>query len=286
MNDSCPSHARFFKLGLTGYPLGHSLSPQIHAAALAACGLSGEYSLFPIPPEDLQSLQDLLRRVKVQEIVGLNATIPHKQTLVEQMDELTLAAQAIGAVNTIYLRDEKIIGDNTDADGFLSDLKKVTGEQNIELGKSALILGAGGSARAVLYALLRDGWRVSLVARRLEQARRLADSFSNERLSVVYLPDLQPAPFDLIVNATPLGMTPHTDASPLTNADFFHPKLFVYDLVYNPQETRLVCEARAHGASAVSGLGMLIEQAALAFALWTGCHPSREILRDAIHFPS
>ena len=112
------------QLGLIGYPLGHSLSPKIHAAALSACSLQGTYSLFPIPPEDKQALHHLLTRVRSGEITGLNVTIPHKQNIIELMDELTPTAKAIGAVNTIYLREDKLIGDNTDAPGFLSDLKR------------------------------------------------------------------------------------------------------------------------------------------------------------------
>jgi shikimate dehydrogenase len=149
-----------FQLGSIGYPLGHSLSPKIHAAALKACGLQGDYSLFPIHPDDKDGLKDLLARIRAGELHGLNVTIPHKQNVIDFMDELTPTAEAIGAVNTIYLRDNKLIGDNTDAAGFLADLKKGIG--NGELGKSAIVLGAGGSARAVVYALLNDGWEVTL----------------------------------------------------------------------------------------------------------------------------
>ena len=122
-----------YKLGLIGYPLGHSLSPKIHTAALQASGLEGNYSLFPIPPEDKQALQDLLAQVRAGEIHGLNVTIPHKQNVIEFMDELTPAAQAIGAVNTIYMRGDKLIGDNTDAPGFLADLKRFIGDWRLEI---------------------------------------------------------------------------------------------------------------------------------------------------------
>ncbi|PJB66449.1 MAG: shikimate dehydrogenase, partial [Anaerolineae bacterium CG_4_9_14_3_um_filter_57_17] len=159
-----------FHLGLIGYPLGHSLSPKIHAAALKACGLRGDYSLFPIHPDDKQGLKDLLNRVRSGEITGLNVTIPHKQNVIPLLDELTPTAQAIGAVNTIYRHGEKLIGENTDAAGFLSDLKKNIGNWKLGIGKLALVLGAGGAARAVIYALLHDGWQVTLAARRIEQA--------------------------------------------------------------------------------------------------------------------
>ena len=128
------------QLGLIGYPLAHSLSPKIHTAALKSCGLNGSYSLFPIQPNDKQGLKDLLDRIRLGEIHGLNVTIPHKQNVIPLLDELTPTAQAIGAVNTICLKDKKLIGDNTDAAGFLSDLKKFIGNRELEIGKSALVL--------------------------------------------------------------------------------------------------------------------------------------------------
>jgi len=299
-----------YRLGLIGYPVSHSLSPRIQNAALNACGLEGEYSLFSIVPDDMQGLKDLLDRVRSGEITGLNVTIPHKQNVIPFMDELTPTAQAIGAVNIIYMRDTKLIGDNTDAAGFLSDLKKFLAESpspilgtpfgdNKGLGvqeKSALILGAGGSARSVIYALLNDGWRVTITARRLEQAQNLVQSFTNYQLPITNLNDLRSltlrhvAPsshsqgnaFDLIVNTTPLGMTPNTYTSPLPENLSLSKDTMIYDLVYNPRETKLVRDARAQGLKATTGLGMLIEQAALGFELWTGQKLSIEIFRNAV----
>ena len=268
------------QLGLIGYPLGHSLSPKIHAAALKACGLEGNYSLFPIHPEDKQGLKDLLARVRAGEITGLNVTIPHKQNVIELMDELTPTANAIGAVNTIYMRENKLIGDNTDALGFLADLKRVSNSSFI-FHHSALVLGAGGSARAVVYALLNDGWNVTIAARRIEQAQQLADSFKNYELRITTF-DLQPLTFDLIVNTTPLGMTPNIESSPLPESTTFAENAFIYDLVYNPSETKLIRDARAKGLSASTGLGMLIEQAALAFETWTGASADRIAMLQAV----
>lgn len=272
------------RLGLIGYPLGHSLSPKIHNAALKACGLEGDYSLFPIAPDDKQGLKDLLGRVRFGEIKGLNVTIPHKQNVIELMDELTPAAQAIGAVNTIYLRGDKLIGDNTDAAGFLSDLKRVANSA-FRIPHSALVLGAGGSARAVVQALLNDDWKVTIAARRLEQAQALAGSFTNHPLpiiSITNLPTFNLSTFNLIVNSTPLGMIPNIDTSPLPENLSLPQHVTVYDLVYNPRETKLVREAKAQGCHAATGLGMLIEQAALAFQLWTEHNPSREILYASV----
>lgn len=271
------------QLGLIGYPLGHSLSPKIHTAALEACGLNGEYSLFPIHPDDKQGLKDLLARVRSGEITGLNVTIPHKQNVIALMDELTPTAKAIGAVNTIYMCENKLVGDNTDASGFLTDLKHVTNSA-FRNPHSALILGAGGSARAVVYALLNDGWDVTLSARRIEQAQQLARSFANYELQIMDNSafKIHLSSFALVVNTTPLGMTPNVDQSPLpedTNLSF---DTIIYDLVYNPRETKLVRDARAQGLFATTGLGMLIEQAVLAFEKWTGASADRAAMQKAV----
>ncbi len=272
------------KLGLIGYPVSHSLSPKIQNAALKASGLEGEYSLYPIAPDDMSALKALLDRVRSGEMTGFNVTIPHKQNVIPFMDELTPTAQAIGAVNVIYLRGEKLIGDNTDAPGFLADLKKVHKETSTQVNRSAVILGAGGSARAVVYALVNDGWNVTLAARRIDQARQLADSYTNYQLTVVDFSSfiIHNSSFDLLVNTTPLGMTPNIDQSPLPATVVLAPHTKIYDLVYNPRETRLVRDARAQGLSAMTGLGMLIEQAALGFELWTGATADRTVMQQAV----
>lgn len=270
------------KLGLIGYPVSHSLSPKIQNAALKACGLKGDYSLFPIAPDDIQGLKDLLDRVRSGEMTGLNVTIPHKQNVFRLMDELTPTAKSIGAVSVIYLRDHKLIGDNADAHGFMTDLKKVFDFSSLVIPPSALILGAGGSARAVVYALLKDGWNVTIAARRIEQAQELARQFEKANAVELDLQVSQLSNFQLIVNTTPLGMTPNIHTSPLPEKIVLPNQLNVYDLVYNPRETKLVRDARAQGLQATTGLGMLIEQAALGFELWTGYKLSSEIFRNAV----
>jgi shikimate dehydrogenase len=277
-----PSSLSIFQLGLTGYPLGHSLSPKIHTAALKACELEGTYSLFPIHPDNKQRLNDLLIRVRTGEIRGLNVTIPHKQNVIEFLDELTPTAKAIGAVNTIYFRDNKLIGDNTDAPGFLSDMKKFIGDRELGIGKSALVLGAGGSARAVVYALVHDSWEITVASRRIEQAQELASRFERVKAVELNLQTFQLSNVQLVINTTPLGMKPQIDQSPLPENLSLPSNIFIYDLVYNPRETKLVSDARSQGVSATTGLGMLIEQAALSFELWTGCSPSRETLYTAV----
>jgi shikimate dehydrogenase len=278
-------------LGLIGYPLGHSHSPKLHNAALRDCDLQGEYSLYPIEPDDLRSLKEVLDLVRSGEITGLNVTIPHKQNVIPFLDELTDTAQAIGAINTIYLRNSKLIGDNTDAPGFLADLKRFLAEsaslnsrEGIGVERKALILGSGGSARAVAYALLNTGWDVTIAAHRIEQAQQLVDLFTNHRLQSAKftLSNIELSNISLIVNTTPVGMSPNTDQSPWPENLPFPQNTAIYDLVYNPIETKFVKHARAQGLSAITGQGMLIEQAALAFELWTGIQVSREIMFAAI----
>jgi len=277
------------KLGLVGYPLGHSLSPKIHNAALNSCGLDGNYSLFPIHLDNKQELKSLLECIRSGEITGLNVTIPHKQTVIEFLDELTPTATAIGAVNTIYIRDNKLMGDNTDATGFLSDLNQFLSRFQSEIvnHKSAIVLGAGGSARAVVYALVNDNWDLTIAARRLEQAQQLASHFEGITARELNLQTFDAfrarrSNIQLIINTTPVGMFPDINQSPLPENVSLARDVMIYDLVYNPHETKLVRDARSQGLPATTGLGMLIEQAAIAFERWTGHTPSREIMHAAV----
>jgi len=279
------SNIQNFKLGLIGYPLSHSLSPKIHTAALQSCALKGNYSLFLIHPDDKQGLKDLMAQVRSGEIHGLNVTIPHKQNVIQFLDELTTTAQSISAVNTIYLRDNKLIGDNTDASGFLSDLKRFLTTETRRRGDSnAFVLGAGGSARAVVNTLVRDGWEVTIAARRIQQVQQLRDAFTNYKLQIAdfNLSNTELSNISLIVNTTPLGMTPNIDGSPWPENLPFPPHAAIYDLVYNPKETKLVRAAHNQGLQATTGLGMLIEQAALSFEIWTSHSPFREIMRASV----
>jgi shikimate dehydrogenase len=291
------------KLGLIGFPVSHSLSPKIQNAALQASGLEGDYSLFAVEPDDMKALKNLMECVRSGEMTGFNVTIPHKQNVIPMLDELTPTAQAIGAVNIIYKRGDKLIGENTDAPGFLADLKKFLttapsgddpGTARDLLSKSGkcktqrhgdfnvLVLGAGGSARSVVYALVNDGWHVSISARRLEQAQQLSEKFPVIHVKEYNISSIQLSNFHLIVNTTPIGMTPNVDQSPLPAGTILPRHAKIYDLVYNPRETKLVHEARAQGLQATNGLGMLVEQAALGFTLWTGIRLPVEIFRSAV----
>jgi shikimate dehydrogenase len=288
-----------WSLGLIGYPLGHSFSPILHQAALEAAGLPGEYKLYPISPEANfpDQFTMLLEQLHKRQICGLNVTIPYKQIVVPYLDRLTQTAQNVQAVNTIFIDRDELVGENTDIDGFYIDLhqklhkhKKIP--NNNQETRLALVLGAGGSARSVVYGLMREGWQVMLAVRRNQQAHELLDSLklNGERfifhLSYEGLYDVIGEKFgkvQLVVNTTPIGMLPNTEVSPWPSYLPFPVDSFIYDLVYNPKETKLVREATASGNVAYNGLGMLIEQAALAFERWTGVIVQRQILWEAVY---
>ena len=265
-----------YRLGLTGWPLAHSLSPRLHRAALQACGLSGEYELYPIPPlpKGLAGLAALLERLRQGEITGLNVTIPHKQAVLPLLDMLTFSTQAIGAANTLYRSDGRLVGENTDAPAFIEYLEQ---QFNGSKPGRALVLGAGGAARACVYALGCRGWQVILAARRPEQVEKLVNKFAH--LSPAPIAMAQPLPeaakimskadLNLVVNATPLGMQPYEQDSPWPEGISLPSGCLVYDLIYSPPETRLLQQARRQGNPAIGGLGMLVHQAALAFLIWT-----------------
>ena len=277
-------------LGLIGYPLAHSYSPRIHKAALNFYGLQGNYTLYTVKPKAVQELKALLDCVKSGELAGLNVTIPHKQTIIPFLDELTPAAQAIGAVNTIFCNNNQLFGDNTDAPGFFADLIKQFPSFGADFGKhrSALIIGAGGAARAVAYALFKNSWKISIAARRPEQSQVLIAQFSGLAANMTVINYDENAfnnlheSLDLIVNATPLGMTQNNDVSPWPLGLPLPPRAAVYDLVYHPRVTKFIKDARAAGLNAISGLGMLVEQAAQSFKIWTGFSVPREILFAAV----
>lgn len=266
-------------IGLIGWPVAHSLSPVMHNTAARELGLNWAYVPLPVRPEEVGSA---LHGLVALGFRGVNVTIPHKQAVMPYLDVLDEAAQAIGAVNTIVIErvgewesgDWRLSGYNTDWSGFAADLER-HGVAVAE--RDCLVLGAGGSARAVVYALGRMGGRVQVLSRRPEQAAALVDNlgaFFIGRLGAGSLADLEKwtatAEVPLIVNTTPLGMEPDVQSSPWPDDLPFPVGAFVYDLVYKPLQTRLLQQATAAGCHTANGLGMLAMQAAQAFVLWTG----------------
>jgi shikimate dehydrogenase len=281
-----------YRLGLIGYPLAHSLSPRLHQTALESLGMQGEYRLYPVPPENRAALVDLVGRLRRGELDGLNVTIPFKQTVLPLLDRLSPAVQSIGAVNTICRRNGRLVGENTDAPGFWADLGRFLTAQAPGGQGKALVLGAGGAARAVVHALGSHGWQVTLAVRpgSPEKAAALVKDFQDApfagSLNWVALEAASLLPLlgdiQLVVNATPVGMPPEIDCSPWPAELPFPRTAGVYDLIYDPRETALVRQATAAGLRATTGMGMLVEQAVRSFEIWSGQAPSREALWRAV----
>ena len=274
---------------LLGHPVEHSRSPRIHNTAFRAQDVNAVYVATPVRPEDLRAAVDGLRALQ---FLGANVTVPHKEAVCPLLDTVSERAAAVGAVNTIVREartdgPDRLRGDNTDVEGFLAPLDAVG--RPID-GTPMVVFGAGGAARAVVYGLL-DRYtpaRLTLVARRPEQAEQLAADLSEydaqDALRVTTFEGAGPAARSkrVLVNATPLGMAPDTDGTPWPDADDFGGDQVAYDLVYAPEETRFLRDAAAEGATPIGGLDMLVEQAATAYAQWTGREMPREIVYDAL----
>ncbi|MFN8471663.1 MAG: shikimate dehydrogenase [Anaerolineae bacterium] len=264
--------------GVLGWPIAHSLSPAMHNAAFEALGLDWVYVPFAVPPENLRAGIAGLRALG---FVGANITIPHKQAVMDLVDEVTPAATVIGAVNTLVIGD-RIVGDNTDWTGFLWALRDVG---CYPAGQRAVVLGAGGAARSVVYALASVGADVAVYNRHDERAdslvRDLRPSFPRVNLEAYPMDALRreaenrPA---LIVNTTSLGMAPRIEQTPWPSDVRMPSGATAYDLVYNPLATRFLKGAKAAGARAVDGLGMLVYQGAIAFKMWTGVEPPTDVM--------
>jgi shikimate dehydrogenase len=272
-------------LAIIGYPVGHSLSPAVYNATFPAMGIDATYEAWPTAPDEVEAAIERLRR---DDMLGMNVTVPHKQAVMPLLDEIEPGAAAIGAVNCIRKQDGRLIGHNTDKYGFVRSL---TDAGFNPTGKRALILGVGGSARAVCVGLIEAGCssltlagrspeRVAELAahlRRLAPGAEIAEAGWHD---VAFVAACDQAA--LVVNCTPIGMA-HTEAetqSPL-RPELLRPGLWVCDLVYNPLETVLLRQAREAGAHAVPGLEMLVLQAAESVRLWTGREPPLDIMRSA-----
>ena len=272
-------------VGVFGYPVEHSLSPAMHNAAFAALRLSYIYIPFPVSPDALGSA---IRSLPALGIVGVNLTIPHKESVLPFLDAITDEAREVGAVNTVHCIEGRLLGDNTDGRGFYEPLR----EMGVSLqGRQVVVLGAGGAARSVVFRLLREGANVCLTNRTSERAERLAqdaaDAGYGALMRVVRGSEERElrnaiAGAELLVHTTRVGMHPATDAMPSVPLEAFHPNLLVYDLVYNPVETRLIQEARQRGCRTLTGVKMLVYQGAAAFERWTGVWPPIDVMEAAV----
>src|SRR6266478_411846 len=280
------------RLGVFGDPVAHSLSPQMQNAALRACEIDMQYARFHIRPNELRSALLLLRSL---DFVGINLTVPHKIAAFTQIDEADESATRVGAVNTIRVHDGKLIGSNTDGDGFLRAIRTEFSMDLRDL--RVMIIGAGGgTGRAIAWqCALENCERLVLVNRTLEKANALAEQlrplFSGPRvlgpamrLEAVALDEsamrTQLADIDLIINATPLGMNP-SDPSPVP-ARLLAPHHIVFDCVYGSSETALLRAADEAGARGANGLFMLLHQGALSFSIWFNREAPINAMRAAL----
>ena len=262
-------------VGILGWPVGHSLSPAIHAAAFRSLGLDWAYLRFEVEPDSLGVAVAGLRALGA---VGANVTMPHKETVIDHLDDVSGDARSIGAVNTIHRVGDKLIGHNTDVDGFA---RMVTEDAGLDLsGARCLILGAGGAARAVVRGLEILGVdAVVVAARRLDQAEPVASVAHTVASAALRWEDALTSldRYEIVVNATPLGM----NGESMVGSGLLGPSHVVFDLVYDPPSTPLTEIARHGGARAWSGLGMLVHQAAASFRIWTGSEPPVEAMSAA-----
>jgi len=267
--------------GIIGDPIEHSMSPAMHNAAFRALGLDYAYLPFRVRREELQNAVAGLRALNV---VGLNVTIPHKVAVMSFLDKLDPLAERMGAVNTIVNDDGRLTGYNTDAPGFLQAMRS----KNIEPeGKNIVILGAGGASKGISFILAGAGASLAILNRTLSRAEELATQVSQicqRRVKAVALNEKNMARAldgaDILVNTTSVGMVPGVEQTPVPAA-LLKPHLVVFDIVYNPLETRLLREAKAAGARTIDGLDMLVGQGALAFEKWTGQKAPLAVMKQA-----
>ncbi|HUV55320.1 MAG TPA: shikimate dehydrogenase [Candidatus Krumholzibacteriaceae bacterium] len=265
---------------LVGYPVEHSMSPAMHNAAFKALGIDAEYKLAPVEPGQLGAFIEKLRE---GDVLGANVTIPHKVEVMRHLDHVDETAHAIGAVNTIVHIDGRLTGYNTDATGGVKALTEMYGGLN---GRNVTILGAGGASRAITYQISRVDCRVTVLNRSVEKARKLVDDLRPTASAELRYGGLNQLPgvivgTDVLINTTPVGMSPKTSDSPVPE-ELLHGGLFVFDVIYNPIKTKLLKDAEAKGAGTLSGVKMLVYQGAEAFRMWTGVEPPLDIMQRVV----
>ena len=282
-------------VGVIGEPVTHSRSPQMHNAAIAKLGLNFAYLPFEVKLPDLATA---IQGLKALQVVGVNVTIPHKQNVMPLLDHISTEAHLIGAVNTLVFDQDQIFGHNTDAEGFIRAMQEeaslcdylLTGDVR------AVVLGAGGAARAVVTALaLNNVTEITIANRTVSKAVTLVENLEpnllqtdlqlSTRLTSVEIQSSQLADLiaacDLLVNTTSVGMD-NTAQVDLFDLDCLSAQTIVYDIVYTPPVTPLLRVAEAKGCPIIGGLGMLVHQGAIAFEKWTGIEPNIEVMREAL----
>lgn len=266
--------------GVIGDPVGHSKSPAMMNRAFRHLGINAAYGAFHVTPE---RLGDAIAGMRALGVRGLNVTIPHKVNVMAFLDEVHEGAKAAGAVNTIVNEDGRLIGYNTDGIGYVRSLKEEA-EPDLR-GKTIIVLGAGGAARGILWALTREKpEKVLLANRTFEKAQQLAAAFSSQsQVSALSWDELHDAcaDADVMINTTSVGMSPNIDAVPI-DAGWLRPGSVASDLIYNPMKTAFLQQAEQRGCRIHTGLGMFIYQGAYALEYWTGRPAPADIMRSAV----
>ena len=252
-----------------GNPVGHSLSPVMHNSALTYTGLAGIYIAFQV--DDIAAAVSGIRGLGIR---GVSVTIPHKIRVIEYLDEIDRLAGEIGAVNTIVNRQGILHGYNSDCPGAVKALLEKTAIKD----RQVAILGAGGGARAIGFGVKQEGGRVTVINRTRENGEKLARDLGCDFKPLAEVKKLN---CDIVVNATPVGMTPHEDNTPV-KAEFLEAGMVVMDMVYSPLQTRFLTEAKRIGCVTIDGVAMLVHQGAVQFELWTSKEAPVEIMRRAV----
>ncbi|MGE6609892.1 shikimate dehydrogenase [Peribacillus sp. NPDC076916] len=266
--------------GVMGDPIAHSMSPDIHNDAFEKENIEAVYHHFHVTKE---GLIDAVKGMKALGIEGFNITIPHKTSIIPFLDEVDELALAIGAVNTVVNKNGRFIGYNTDGKGFF---KSLCDEISSDIkAKKTLVIGAGGAARAIYFTLVKEGVKqVDIANRTKERAAQLVSDCPYDKVSKalsIIEAEESLSQYDLIIQTTSSGMSPELDHSPL-KVDQLKTGAIVSDIIYNPLQTKLLREAGEKGAETQNGLGMFINQAALAFEIWTGIMPDTARMTDIV----
>ena len=276
--DSITAATRIY--GVVADPVGHSLSPVVHNAALAAAGIDAVYVPFRVPAEQIDEFLSAASRWPLS---GLSVTIPHKESVLRHATAVDGLVQSIGAANTLSFTPAGIEAANTDATAAVESLAAaLRGDeqpQNGTLGvKTAVVLGGGGAARAVAFGLKQRGVEVTVTSRTADRAKKIAAEVG---CKAVEWAARHRMPSDCVVNATPVGMHPNVDETPY-DKEHLRPYMVVFDTVYNPENTLFIKEARSVGCRTVTGVEMFVRQAAIQFRIWHGVEPPQQVMRDAL----
>jgi shikimate dehydrogenase len=266
--------------GLIGYPIGHSMSPLMHNNEFSQLEMPHYYQAFNVEPS---KLENAIKGMEALGISGLNVTIPHKVAVMDFLDVIDEEAVSIGAVNTIVNQDGKLIGYNTDGQGYLQSLLKITGQSLSE--KRVLVIGAGGAARAIVTSIARHGVKtIDITNRTIEKAEEMSThalKFSFSKSLTLQQAEQALNEYDVVINTTSVGMSPNVDDIPLSLTNLKEGTI-LSDLIYNPLKTKWLTIGEEKGAVIDNGVSMFVGQGALAFERWTGAKPNQERMKKIV----